>query len=149
MNKTIKTELGVIEKVTIESMKFLYLEVPNYIESQKNAWPKFEDHFPSLRGRKMYGLDYGESKVYRVCSLVLENDEGKNFGLKQFKFEGGTYMRLRLKFDPPELFEKIGPAYDFLISKYEESIEWSLPMIEHYKAKNILDIMIPVKNKVY
>lgn len=96
----------------------------------------------------MYGLDYSESKVYRVCSLVLEDDERKNFGLRQFKFEGGTYMRLRLKFDPPELFEKIGPAYDFLISKYEKSIEWSLPMTEHYKAKNILDIMIPVKNKV-
>lgn len=35
MNKTTKTELGVIQKVTIESMKFLYLEVPNDIENQK------------------------------------------------------------------------------------------------------------------
>ena len=73
-------------------MKFLYLEVPNDIENQKKAWTKFEDYLPSLTGRKMYGLDYSESKVYRVCSLVLEDDERKNFGLKQFKFEGGPYM---------------------------------------------------------
>lgn len=148
MDKIIRTELGSIQNMTIDSMKFLYMEVPNDIANQKNAWPKFEDYFPSLVGRKMYGLDYDESKVYRVCSLVLKNDYGENFGLKQFEFEGGTYVRLRLKFDPPDLFEKIGPAYDFLINKYEESIEWSLPMIEHYKANNILDIMIPVENKV-
>ncbi len=144
MDKTIRTELGVMQKIKIEKMKFLYMEVPNDIESQKNAWPKFEDHFPSLTGRKMYGLDYGEKKIYRVCSFVLEDDKGENFGLKQFEFKGGDYIRLRLKFDPPKLYEKIGPAYDFLINKYEESIDWSLPMIEHYKSHNILDIMIPL-----
>ena len=54
-------------------------------------------------------------------------------------------MRLRLNFEPPKLYEKIGPAYELLIGKYEEVIDWSLPFIEQYKAKNILDIMIPVK----
>lgn len=92
----------------------------------------------------MYGLDYSNSNIYRVCSLVLDEDNGENFGLKQFDFEGGVYIRLRLKFNPPELYGKIGPAYDFSIRNYEESIEWSLPMIEHYKAKNVLDIMIPI-----
>ena len=146
MDKTINTELGIIQEVTVEKMNFLYIEIPNDIDNQKKAWPTFEARFPSLTGRKMYGLDYGESKLYRVCTLVLESDHGELFGFDQFEFEGGTYIRLRLKFDPPELYEKIGPAYQLLIGHYEEDINWSFPFIEHYKAKNILDIMIPITN---
>ena len=144
MDKTINTELGIIQEVTVEKMNFLYIEIPNDIDNQKKAWPTFEARFPSLTGRKMYGLDYGESILYRVCTLVLESDHGELFGFDQFEFEGGTYIRLRLKFDPPELYEKIGPAYQLLIGHYEEDINWSFPFIEHYKAKNILDIMIPI-----
>ncbi|MRJ46106.1 hypothetical protein [Fundicoccus ignavus] len=146
MDKIQKSELGTIQKVTVEKMNFLYLEVPNDPESQQKAWSEFEARFPSLTGRKMYGLDYDEKKVYRVCSLVLESDNGETFGLEPFDFEGGTYIRLRLKFDPPELYEKIGPAYGFLISQYEEKINWALPMIEQYKSKSILDIMVPINN---
>ncbi|WP_211656153.1 hypothetical protein [Planococcus alpniumensis] len=144
MDKIIETELGTIQKVVVEKMQFLYTEVSNDIESQKKTWPEFEARFPSLTGRKMYGLDYGKSNLYRVCSLVRESDNGETFGLNQFEFEEGTYMRLRLKFEPPELYEKIGPAYTLLIGQYEGSINWNLPLIEHYKAKNILDIMVPV-----
>jgi len=144
MDNIQKSELGTIQKVTVEKMNFLYLEVPNDPESQQKAWPEFEARFPSLKGRKMYGLDYDEQKVYRVCSLVLDTDNAETFGLKQFEFEGGTYIRLRLNFNPPELYEKISPAYGFLFSQYEDEINWSLPMIEQYKAKNILDIMIPI-----
>jgi len=146
MGKIIKPESGTIQKVTVERINFLYMEVPNDPESQQKAWPEFEARFPSLKGRKMYGLDYDGKAVYRVCSLVLDSDKGETFGLEQFEFEGGTYLRLRLKFDPPELYEKIGPAYRFLFDRYEEVLNWSLPMIEQYKAKNILDIMIPINN---
>ena len=118
MDKTINTELGIIQEVTVEKMNFLYIEIPNDIDNQKKAWPTFEARFPSLTGRKMYGLDYGESKLYRVCTLVLESDHGELFGFDQFEFEGGTYIRLRLKFDPPELYEKIGPAYQLLIGVF-------------------------------
>ncbi len=145
MDKTIETELGVVKKVKVESMDFLYMEGFSDIESQKKAWSKFEEKFPSLTGRKMYGLDYVPSKVYRVCSLVLKSDDEETFGLNRFTFEGGTYMRLRLKFNLPELYEKIGPAYDFLLSQYEEIVLWSLPFIEHYKAENVLDIFIPIE----
>jgi hypothetical protein len=127
-------------------MKFLYMEVANNSESQKKAWSKFESRFPSLTGRKMYGLDYDSEKIYRVCSLVLDSDNGETFGLKQFEFEGKTHIRLRLKFPTSELFKKIGPAYGFLINQYKKEINWSLPMIEHYKTNNILDIMIPINN---
>lgn len=147
MDDKIKTELGIIQKVTVEKMKLFYEEVANDPQSQKKAWPEFEAKFPSLTGRKMYGLEYDDKKVYRICSLVLDRDEGENYGLSQFEFEGGKYMRLRLKFNPPELYEKIGPAYGFLIGQFEKIIDWSLPFIEQYKAYNILDIMVPVKDK--
>ncbi len=61
----------------------------------------------------MKGLDYDETKTYRLCSLVLESDNGETFGYKQFEFSGGHYLRLRLKYSPTELLKKIGPAYDF------------------------------------
>lgn len=144
MNKISQTDLGSVQQIVVEKMHLLYMEVPSDIESQKKAWTNFEAHFPSLTGRKMFGLDYDDKKLYQVCSLVLESDHGETFGLKQFEFEGGSYLRLRLKFDSPELFEKIGPAYQLLISQYEKQINWSRPLIEYYKAKNILDLMIPV-----
>ncbi len=144
MDKLIDTNLGVIEKIFLENMEFLYMEAANNVESQKRTWPEFESKFPSLTGRKMYGLDYSNKGIYRTCSLVLKQDEGNNYGLKQFEFEGGQYMRLRMKFEPPILFEKIGPAYDLLIENYEDIINWEMPFIEHYKARNVLDIMVPI-----
>lgn len=146
MGVIIQTDLGNIQQIKIEKMRLLYREGPHDVASQQKIWPTFEAHFPSLTGRKMFGFDYGDQKLYRACSLVLESDQGETFGLKQFEFEGGNYLRLRLKFDPPELFDKIGPAYQFLFSQYDEQINWSQPSVEHYKAKNILDVMIPVNN---
>ena len=146
MDKIQKTELGTLQKVIVEKMNLLYMEVPNDPGSQQRAWPELESRLPSLTGRKMFGLDYDGKKIYRVCSLVLDSDNGETFGLEQFGFEGGTYIRLRLIFDPPELYEKIGPAYEYLFSRYEEEINWSLPMIEQYKAKNTLDVMIPISD---
>ncbi|MFW3497904.1 MULTISPECIES: hypothetical protein [Aerococcus] len=144
MDNNMKIDIGTLQRVVIDKMNLFYMEVPNNPESQKKAWPLFEVHFPSLTGRKMFGLDYDENKVYRVCSVVLESDRDDTYGLNQFEFEGGNYLRLRLKYDVPELYEKISPAYDFLFSQYGGHINWSLPMIEHYKSKNILDIMIPI-----
>ncbi len=144
MEKILKTDLGTIQKVNLEKMNFLYMEVKNDVESQKKAWPKFESKFPSLVGRKMYGLDYDQTKTYRLCSLVLETDNGETFGYEQFEFSGGYYLRLRLKYPPSELFKKIGPAYDFLIGNYQDIINWELPTIEYYKSKDTLDIMIPI-----
>ncbi len=140
-----QTELGMLQKVTVEKMQLLYTEVDNSPESQQQAWPEFEGKFDSLSRRKMYGLDYADKELYRVCTVVLEGDNAEDYGLGQFQFEGGTYMRLRLKFQPPELYEKIGPAYSLLIGKYEDVMDWSLPFIEHYKAEDVLDIMVPVR----
>lgn len=76
---------------------------------------------------------------------MLNSDEGETFGLKQFAFPGGDYARLRLRFEPPDLYEKIGPAYSQLFRQYEDTFEWSLPLIEYYKAREVLDIMVPLK----
>lgn len=143
MDRLIKTELGIIQEVTVEKMRVLYLEVPNSVSKVKEAWPKFEESFHSLKGRKMFGLDYDNEKVYRVCSKVLEEDEGETFGLNEFTFEGGKYRRLRLKENPPQLYEKIGPAFELLIKEYSNEIDWERPLIEYYKSENILDVMVP------
>ena len=115
MEKMIKTELGTIQKERVEKMQFLYMEVANDPESQRKAWPKFEAHFPSLSGRKMYGLDYDDSKVYRVCSLVLDKDNGETYGLDQFEFEGGDYMRLRLNLNLQNSMKRLALLMGFLL----------------------------------
>lgn len=145
MNNIELTTLGKVRKVNLDKMDFLYMEVSNDLATQQQAWPKFESKFPTLNRRKMYGLDYEYIKKYRLCSLVLSEDESNTYGLNKFEFEGGNYMRLRLKFDKPELYEKIGPAYDYLFKNYEQNIDWKKPTIEYYKSSNILDIMIPIK----
>ena len=142
--KNIKTELGMIQEVTIESNNLLYSEVVNDIPRIKEEWPRFEASFPSLTGRKMLGLEYTEENRFRVCSEVREEDKGEKFGLQVFVFEGGLYARLRLKFDPPELYEKISPGYKSLIKEYDKQIDWKRPFIEYYKSENVLDIMVPI-----
>lgn len=144
MIKKTENDIGTIQQMFLEELHFLFLEVPNSIESQKKAWPKFEARFPTLTGRKMYGLDYDDQKRYRLCSLIDESDKGETFGLEQFIFEGGKYVRLRLKASPDELFKKIDPAYKYMISVYKNEIDWSRPLIEHYKSKCILDILLPL-----
>ena len=62
----IKTELGVIQNLTIGRMQFLYEEVASDLQTQQKAWPEFEARFPSLIGRKMFGLDYGDKKIGRA-----------------------------------------------------------------------------------
>ena len=42
MHNTNKTDLGTVQKVTVEKMKFLYEEVANDHQSQQKAWPQFE-----------------------------------------------------------------------------------------------------------
>ncbi len=45
----------------------------------------------------MYGLDYYEPKTYRLCSLVLESDNGETFGYEQFEFSGGNYFEIKVE----------------------------------------------------
>ncbi|AQS53588.1 hypothetical protein BW727_101221 [Jeotgalibaca dankookensis] len=37
MDKTVQTELGIVQKIVVKSMKLLYMEVSNDIKNQKNA----------------------------------------------------------------------------------------------------------------
>ena len=55
--------------------------------------------------------------------------------LNKFEFEGGPYLRLRLKYDPPELYEEIGPAYRFLFENYEDEIDWINLLLSITKQK--------------
>lgn len=45
MDKTINTELGIIQEVTVEKMNFLYIEIPNDIDNQKKLGPHLKPAF--------------------------------------------------------------------------------------------------------
>lgn len=81
-------ELGRIDIVTLEDLPALSRDVPLDLPSIHAGWPAFEEGFDSLRGRRMMGLIYGGSHVYRMCSVRLERDAENPLGLDETTIPG-------------------------------------------------------------
>ena len=61
----------------------------------------------SRRGRECYGAFEGGE--YRACVQVREGDDPAAIGLEVGELAGGRYARVRLKGEPPHLYDLIGP----------------------------------------
>ena len=85
--------LGRIDVITLEDRPALSRDVPLNLPSIQAGWPDFEHGFDSLKGRRMMGLVYGGSQIYRMCSTRLDRDADNLFGLNETVIPGGAYLR--------------------------------------------------------
>ena len=55
---------------------------------------------------------------------------------------GGRYLRVRLKGEPPEVYERIAPTFDALaeVARPDET----RPSIEFYRRRDEIDLLVPV-----
>ena len=135
-------DLGRIDVVTLEDLPALSRDVPLDLPSIQSGWPVFEGSFDSLRGRRMMGLVYGGSSVYRMCSVRLERDAENSLGLEETTIPGGQYLRLRLRGEPTSVYGQIASAFDVLFACAEH--DPTRPQIESYRREGEIDCLVPI-----
>ena len=109
----------------------------------RHAWAELEATVGSLRGRKFFGAFDPATGEYRACTQLRDDDDPDALGLEVGTLPGGPYLRERLKGEPPEIYERIGPTFDKLVE--QAPCDETRPSIEFYRSRDVIDLLLPVK----
>jgi DNA gyrase inhibitor GyrI len=133
-----ESPLAMVERDAIDVM---YLEVPDTLSEIHAAWPRFEALIGDMRGRHFLATVHSEPSVYRTCVQLAATDRPDDLGLLVTQVPGGTYLRGRLRGEPPELYERIAP----MAARLEAAAAWDRdrPLIESYRRHDQVDILLP------
>ena len=134
-----------VSRVTREPLDVAYVETADTLADIQAAWPRLEGLVGPLRGKHFYGSFQPIAGIYRACVVVGDSDElpaEAQQALTRGVLPGGDYLRLRLRGEPPEVYELIGPAFDHLTSV--GTPDHSRPSLEHYRRRNEIDALLPV-----
>jgi hypothetical protein len=99
-----------------------------------------EDAIGSLRGRKCFGAFEGGE--YRACVQMREGDEPATIGLETGEIPGGRYARVRLKGEPPGLYDLIAPTFELLAERPDR--DPTRPGVEFYRRHDVIDLLLPI-----
>jgi hypothetical protein len=130
------------DTITLDDTPALSQDVPFDISAIHEAWPKFENSFDSLRGRKMMGLFTFDEDVYRMATARLDRDHDNPLGYDETVIPGGHYLRLRLRGPAPAIYERIAPAFDELFASAD--YDPTRPHIEYYRREGAVDCLVPI-----
>ena len=133
--------LGRIDRVDREPVAALSRDVgPDQLQAE---WPRFEEGFDSLHGRRIFGLMFGDREMYRLATARLERYAVNPLGLDETVIPGGPYLRLRLRGEVPAVYGSIGQAFDHLMEYADHDPD--RPLIEHYIHEGQIDCLVPIK----
>lgn len=107
----------------------------------QQLWPAFEARV-GLRGRKMYAYADLKNNTYTACTPVREEDDPERLGLQLSTLPGGTFLRGRLVGEPPQVYERIGPAMTRLQAGAE--VDGSRPLVEYYRRHDEIELWVPI-----
>ena len=132
--------MTVPEVVEREEIAVQFVRVPDGLENIRRAWDDLEALVP-LRGRRFYGAFHPATDEYDACVELREGDE-LVAGLPTGTLPGGRYLRVRLRGEPPAVYELIGPTFERMAS--EADVDPTRPGIEHYRRLDEIDLLLPV-----
>jgi hypothetical protein len=127
-----------IERGEIE---VLFLRTKDELVAIRRGWERLEA-VVGLRGRKFFGAFDPATREYRVCVQVREGDDPAALGLESGTLPGGRYLRARLRGEPPEVYERIGPTFEALVKTAHP--DSTRPSIEFYRQRDEIDLLLPV-----
>ena len=127
-----------------DEIAVMFIRTPDDVMAFGPAFERLEQ-LVGLRGRKFYGAFYPREKEYRACVQVQEGDDPQALGLERGTLPGGRYLRARLSGEPPELYGRIGPAFQALIAQTEP--DESRPSIEFYRRFDEIDLLLPLMDE--
>jgi hypothetical protein len=120
-----------------------YLEVVDELSQIQIAWPTLEEAVGSLRGRRFIAVFDPVAGWYRACVEVQDDVTPAERELPDMVVAGGRFLRIRLRGEPPGIYDEIAPAYALLESSSER--DDSRPSLEHYRRLNEIDVLMPVR----
>jgi hypothetical protein len=115
--------------------------VPDELPAMRRAWAELEE-LVGLRGRGFYGVFDAVAVEYLVCAEIRPDDPVDRFGLEVGEVAGGSYVRLVLKGEPPEVYEGIGPGFRALHSTVERDA--TRHDVEFYRRRDEIELWVPV-----
>ncbi len=104
-------------------------------------WERLEA-LVGLRGRKFFGAFYPSAEEYCVCVQMRAGDDPAALGLESGTLPGGRYLRARLRGEPPQVYERIGPTFEALAK--EAQPDETRPGIEFYRKRDEIDLLLPI-----
>ena len=137
-------EQRAIARVTRADLAVLSMDVPLDLPQVQRAWPEFEASLDSLRGRRMMGLVFNRQNIYRIATSKLDRDSDHSDNLQETVVPGGDYLRLTLVGTAPELYSRIGAAFDALFEQADHDPD--RPLIEFYRREGEIDCLVPVRS---
>jgi hypothetical protein len=117
-----------------------FVRVPDGLDEIARAWNELEA-VVALRGRHFYGAYDPVADDYRACVEVRDGDELVP-GLESGTLPGGSYLRARLRADPPGIYERIRPTFDAMMEEAKPDV--SRPSLEHYRRHDEIDLLLPI-----
>jgi hypothetical protein len=124
-------------------IEVMFLRTADELEEIRRAWAVLEERV-GLRGRKFFGAFDPNAKEYRVCAEVRPGDEPAALGLEHGMLPGGRYLRARLRGEPPDVYERIGPTFEAMASAVPT--DEGRPSIEFYRRRDEIDLLLPVSD---
>ena len=119
----------------------MFLRTEDEPVGMRRGWERLEA-LVGLRGRKFFGAFDASTREYRVCVQVREGDDPAALGLESGTLPGGRYLRARLRGEPPEVYERIGPTFATLVKA--AAPDETRPSIEFYRHRDEIDLLVPV-----
>jgi hypothetical protein len=138
------TAAGAIARVTRADQSVLSMDVPLDLSQVQRAWPRFEACLDSLQGRRMMGLVFNRQGVYRIATSKLARDSDHCYDLAETVVPGGDCLRFTLVGPPPEVYSRIGAAFDALFEQADHDPD--RPLIEFYRREGEIDCLVPVRS---
>ena len=133
-----------VEHITLEPVAVMIAaEKGPPAEVAMKAFDRLEKALGDIKGRKFYGYYDPEQREYRACVAIKDGDDPEKKGLTRATLPGGKYVRARLKGEPPELYRRIGPAFDDL-GNINETKDFMRPYIEFYRARDEVELLVPI-----
>jgi hypothetical protein len=111
-------------------------------EVAPRLWERLES-LVEVKSRKAYGAFYPTQSEYRACVEIVDLAADGQLGLESAVLPGGTFLRARLRGDPPELYARIGPTFDALSRAAEPDLD--RPSLEHYRRHDEVDLFLPIR----
>ena len=128
----------VVVREEIDVMLVRVADEPTEIE---RAWATFE-RAVGLQGRKFYGAFDPELDTYSVCAVLRPDDDPAAFGGERGTLPGGRYARVRLRGEPPAVYEQIGPTAERLARRPDA--DRTRPTLEYYRRRDVIDVLVPI-----
>ena len=122
-----------------------YIKTADTLADIKAAWKELEDRLDNvLKGRRFFGVFFPARSEYHATVQLRDDDPGEaqRLGLETEVIPGGAYQRVRLRGEPPAVYDQIGAIVTSL--EATPNTDADRPRIEHYRRRDEIDLLVPV-----